>query len=203
MTQFDSVPPRMSLRQRGVLAWKWLVASPLSVLFGASMLLTRDHAGDEVLVRARIRMSEFSELDRKRVYMLYERVRVRLGGRSVHSLPLGIAAASLVVVVMFGRSVIVPGSLLKSLTVVGIWIALLGWWWARYFLRRSYLIPGDIIPGNVDEIAIAWLAERHCPSCLYDLAQTDPGDSGLTRCPECAHQWRVGGATTIPRERST
>ncbi len=154
-------------------------------------------------MRARIKPGEIAPHDRKRLHEVYERVRLRMGGPSVHSVPYGLAIVSLFVGFnMLIRPLSRGFSVVDSIFAV-VFAALIIWIWTANILRRRYILPGPTIPGDIDEVAKCWLAERHCPSCLYDLTQTDPADDGLTRCPECAHQWRIGGATTIPRGGST
>jgi len=37
----------------------------------------------------------------------------------------------------------------------------------------------------------AFLAERRCPACGYDLAGAAPADDGCTVCPECGAAWKL------------
>ncbi len=41
------------------------------------------------------------------------------------------------------------------------------------------------------EVIDAFLRERLCPSCGYDLSGATPGASGLSTCPECSAAWRL------------
>ncbi len=40
-------------------------------------------------------------------------------------------------------------------------------------------------------IISAMLAERRCPSCAYDLTNSEADERGLTTCPECGAAWIV------------
>jgi hypothetical protein len=43
-------------------------------------------------------------------------------------------------------------------------------------------------------IVLAFLDERRCPSCGYDLTGCDTAEDGCTVCPECGAAWRIGPA---------
>jgi hypothetical protein len=198
----QSTSPARATEPSASLAWIWLIEAPLRILFSASKLNARDHAGTQVLVRARIKAGEIPPHDRKRVHEVYERVRLRMGGQSVLAFPLLPVILSIVVISNVARRSLSQSSTF-DVVFAGFLVAWMVWGWAAHVLARKFILPGPTIPGDVDEVAKCWLAERHCPSCLYDLTQTDPAEDGLTRCPECAHRWRIGGATTIPRDGST
>jgi hypothetical protein len=63
------------------------------------------------------------------------------------------------------------------LALLSIWVAL---------TRKRHLPPAQHV-----ELARALLAERHCPSCAYSLADTAPDDRGHTICPECGAAWKL------------
>ncbi len=66
-------------------------------------------------------------------------------------------------------------------------VANVGAWMACAFVYR-WLVHR----GFTSEFVAAFLADKRCPACTYDLDGAAAGADGCTVCPECGAAWRVG-----------
>lgn len=100
-------------------------------------------------------------------------------------------------------TLIAIGVMILSVALIPVSDAL-GW----DLLNRVLAVAVVVLVGAVfglSFLTVAWIA-RHmgpaktralrrvgrCLACTYDLRELDPGDDGLTVCPECGAAWRVG-----------
>ncbi|MBX9736915.1 MAG: hypothetical protein K2X32_08310 [Phycisphaerales bacterium] len=198
-----------ALRQRpgplGIiaLAWRSFVTPLIRELFGEHVSRAHDDAGTPTLIRLASSSGEFGSAERRAMLQMTDRVRVRLGNKSVRRSLWQVTVVTAGMLVFVGWILVSRGPVLHSLVITSSIATMYTGVWVSLLLPRWFITAGPSLVANDDAIIRAWLAERHCPSCLYDLTQTDPADDGLARCPECAHRWRIGGPTTIPRDGST
>jgi hypothetical protein len=68
-------------------------------------------------------------------------------------------------------------------------------WLAGGFSAMPYLLVLIVVVRALKpqrySVAVVFIQERICPSCLYDLQNLPPQEDGCTVCPECGAAWRL------------
>lgn len=167
-----------------------VIATPLLTAVGVPDSRTRDHRGRRISVRRRLSQdAQGRPIDpesRGSTQAVARRLRaqgVRMRAKVSDSVFVGVLACGGMLAVgaisnvPIGWKQAVAGGALAGATIL--LVDLLRW------------RVGIVLPGPAKEVRSAWLAERMCPACGYDLARLDmpPEPDGCTICPECASAW--------------